>query len=209
VTQTGEAGGAGERDGRGADAAAGTLDEDAVAGLDRRVGEQHPVGRQPGGRQARGLLEGQVGGLREQVAARHDDLLGERPLVPLGQDRPLRVERLVAHPVRVADEGMHDDLVPLLVDAGGVAPQHHRQPVGGQADALERPQVVVVQRCCAHGDQSPAVGYLRGWPVTDGEAGERVVGGLGRAGDGEHPQTVRSGAGALPHPVHQPILSNG
>ena len=66
-----------ERDQRRRHATAGPLHEHAVAGPEPALGEEHPVRRQPGGRQAGGLLEGQRGGLRYDVAARH-----RHPLAP-------------------------------------------------------------------------------------------------------------------------------
>ena len=99
----GEAGGAAEGDQRGRDTAAGALHEHRLAGLAGALHEEHPVGRQPRGRQAGRLLEGQRRGLRHEVAARHDDLLGEGALVALGEQRATGVVGLVAGPVRVAD----------------------------------------------------------------------------------------------------------
>ena len=46
----------------------------------------------------------------------------------------------------IAIDGVHDDLVAVLVDAGAVAAEDHRQPVRRQPDALQAPQVVVVER---------------------------------------------------------------
>ena len=136
-------------------------------------------------------------GLSHEVARRHDHLLGERALVALGQDAALRVERLVAGPVGVADERVHDDLAAVVGHARRVAAQHHRQPVGRQADALERPQVVVVERGGPHVHAHPAVRHLGLGPLPDLEAGQRVVGGLGDAGGGEHGGTLAGGPGSV------------
>ena len=57
-----------ERDQRGRDAAAGALDQHGVAGLAAALDEEHPVRRQPRGRQARGLLERQRRRLGHHVA---------------------------------------------------------------------------------------------------------------------------------------------
>ena len=49
-------------------------------------------------------------------------------------------------PALGVDHRVHDDLVAgRLVDAGGVAAEDHRQLLGLDADAAQRPQVVVVQ----------------------------------------------------------------
>ena len=72
-----QAGGAGERDAGAGDAAARALDQDRLPGDQARAGEQHPVGGQPGGRQAGGLFEVERLRLGDQVVARHRDPLGE------------------------------------------------------------------------------------------------------------------------------------
>ena len=48
------------------------------------------------------------------------------------------------------------DLRAVLVDARGVAAEDHRQPVVGQSDAAQRPQVVVVERGGADLHRRPA-----------------------------------------------------
>ena len=48
-----------QRDERGGDSTAGALHEHGLAGLAAALHEEHPVGRQPRGRQARRLLEGE------------------------------------------------------------------------------------------------------------------------------------------------------
>ena len=141
--------------------AAGALDQDGPAGLHARVGEEHPVGRQPRRGEAGGRLPRHTLRLRHDVARRHDDLLGQRPVVELRQERPSRVEGLVAGPALTGDHRVDDDLVAVAVDAGAVAAEDHRQPVGGQPDALQRPDVVVVQPGRADRHRRPA-GRRRG-----------------------------------------------
>ncbi len=85
-----------EQDERGGHAAARALDQDRGARLEAGPAEQHPVRGEVGGRQARGLLERQRGGLGHQVAPGHRDPLRERAVVALGQQGPARVQRLVA-----------------------------------------------------------------------------------------------------------------
>jgi hypothetical protein len=81
-----------------------TLHQDPVTRGDPGLGEQHAVRRAPGDRQAGGLVEGQPRGLRDQVAGGHGQVLGEGPVVPLGQQRTVRVHRLVAAAgVRIAE----------------------------------------------------------------------------------------------------------
>ena len=80
------------------------------------------------GRQAASSNDSEAG-LGTTLRAGHGDLVGEGALVALGEQRPLRVEGLVARPARVADDRVHDDLVAVLVEAGGVAAEDHRQRV--------------------------------------------------------------------------------
>ncbi len=70
---------------------------------------------------------------------------------------------------------MDDDLVAVLVDAGGVAAEDHRQGVLAEADAPQRPQVVVVQRRRADLDRGPAALGLRIRALADLEAAERIL----------------------------------
>ncbi len=69
---------------------------------------------------------------------------------------------------------MHDHLVALLVHAGRVAPEDHRQRLAAQPDAAQRPQVMVVERRGAH--------------LDDREAGRRL--GFGLVPDLEPPQRI-------------------
>ena len=110
------------------------------------------------------------------MRTRHRDALGERALVALGQQRALRVERLVGAPVGVADHRVDDDLVAVLVEPGGVAAEDHRQPVLGEPDAAQRPQVVVVQRRGLDGHDGPPVGHLGLGALPDPQPAQRVVG---------------------------------
>src|SRR5579862_7999884 len=54
------AGRGGQGDGRGADAAAGALNEDRAAGRNVAASEQHPVGGEPGRGKARRLFEAEL-----------------------------------------------------------------------------------------------------------------------------------------------------
>ena len=63
----------------------------------------------------------------------------------LGEQRALRVERLVAGPARGDDDRVDDDGAAVLERAGAVAAEDHRELVGlGVADTPQRPQVVHV-----------------------------------------------------------------
>ena len=79
---------------------------------------------------------------------------------------------------RRGHDGVDEHLVAVLVDAGAVAAEHHRQAVGGQAHAAQRPHVVVVERGGAQPHGDPAVGHRRVGPLPDLETRQRVVGGL-------------------------------
>ncbi len=85
---------------------------------------------------------------------------------------------------------MHNHLVAVPVDAGGITAQDHRQAVLGQADTLQRPHVVVVERGSPYVDDHPAVGDIWRWALTRLKAGQRVFGVDGVGVDGEHPATL-------------------
>ena len=89
-------------------------------------------------------------GFGSTLRARHDDVVGERALVLLGEQGALRVERLVADPAGAADHRVDDDLGAVLQHAGAVAAEDHRELVRLDADAAQRPQVVHVQAGGAH-----------------------------------------------------------
>jgi hypothetical protein len=110
--------------------------------------------------------------------------------VQLGEQRALRVQRLVAGPAGAGDDAVDDDLVAVGVEPGRVGAEDHRHPLLGQADPLEAEEVVVVQRDRLHLDRRPAVGRLGLGPVTDLQDGQRVLG--RRRGDegSEHPRNV-------------------
>jgi hypothetical protein len=166
------------------------LHEHGVAGLEVALGEEHPVRRQPRGRQARGLGERQRRGLGDHVRPRHHDVVGERALVPLAEQRPLRVEGLVAGPGGIVDDGVDDDLVAVLVVARGVAAEDHRQRLLAQAHTAQRPQVVVVEGRGLHADPSPPGRDLGIRSLADHEAGQWVVGGELLGIHGEHVPTL-------------------
>ncbi len=195
-----DTGGPAEGDQRGGDSAARALDEDRRARLDPRLGEEHAVRREPCRRQAGGLLEGQPDRFGHQVAPRHEDQVGERPVVPLGQQGPFGVERLVAPVVGIADDGVHDHLGAVLVDAGTVAPEHHRQPVLGQAHTPQAPDVVVVERRRAQPHGRPALSRRGIRVLPDAEPGQRIVRVEPYGGGGEHAPTLPTApsAGASP-----------
>jgi hypothetical protein len=47
---------------------------------------------------------------------------------------PLRIERLITAPLGPGDDGVDDHLVALLIEAGGIAAEDHRQLLLAQAD---------------------------------------------------------------------------
>ena len=142
-----QAGGPRQRDHGGGDAAAGALHQHGLAGAcsSPRVKSIRYAVSQAVGRQAASSKDSDAG-FGTTLRRGHGDLVGERALVALGEQRPLRVEGLVAGPRRVADHGVDDDLVAVLVEAGGVAAEDHRQRLLAQPDAAQRQQVVVVER---------------------------------------------------------------
>src|SRR4051794_273334 len=96
---------------------------------------------------------------------------------------------------------MDDDLrAGRLVDAGRVTAQDHRQLLGLDPDAPQRPQVVVVEAPGLHRNTGPSLRRFGVRALTDHEALQRLVG-VDRLGvDGSHgadpSQTVRP-SGAL------------
>ena len=137
------------------------------------------------GRQAASSKESEAG-LGTRLRRGHDDLLGEGALVALGEQRPAGVVGLVTGPRRVTDDAVHDDLVAVLVDAGRVAAEDHRQRLLAQPDAAQRPEVVVVEAGGPHRHRGPAVRGLGSGALPHHQAAQRVVGGEGLGVDGEH-----------------------
>src|SRR5438876_712254 len=77
---------------------------------------------------------------------------------------------------RVADHRVDDAVATVLVDAGSVATEHHRQPVLGDPDTLERPEVVMVERRRPDLDRRPALRRLRLGTIAETQPRERVGG---------------------------------
>ncbi|MEU7635741.1 hypothetical protein AB0C11_06565 [Streptomyces sp. NPDC039016] len=82
---------------------------------------------------------------------------------------------------------MQDDLVAVLVDAGGVAAEDHRERLLGDPDAAQRPQVVVVEGGGLDVDGGPAGAGDGGRALPQFEAVQRLVavdaGGVGSKHD--------------------------
>ena len=177
VAQTRKPAAPAEQDQRGGDAAAGALDEYGRAGLEPGPVEQHAVGGQVGGRQAGGLVEGQRGGLGHQVAPGHRDPLGERAVVALGQQRPARVEGLVAARRRPGRRSRACTTTsrPSSSTPAASQPRIIGSRSAGRPDAAQRPDVVVVERRRLDRDRGPAVGRSGVGVLAELEAGERVV----------------------------------
>ncbi len=83
----------------------------------------------------------------------------------------------------LADHGVQDDLVAVLVGSGGVAAEDHRQFVLVQTDSAQRPQVVVVEGGGADVHGHPAGAGLGCRAVAQYKAVQRLVsvdsGGIG------------------------------
>jgi hypothetical protein len=73
---------------------------------------------------------------------------------------------------------VHDDLVAVLVEPGGVAAENHWQRVRPQPDAPQRPQIVVIQRRGADLDGRPPVGNRRLGPLAHLETRQRLTGSI-------------------------------
>ena len=184
----------GEHDRRGGDPAAGTLHQHGPRTGEARTGGEHPVGGQPGGRHRRSVLPAHRRRFGHHVAPGDHDLLGERAGVQLGQEGASGVERLVATArVRFADHRVDDHLGAVVEHPCAVAAQDHRQPIGAQTDALERPEVVVVERGGADMDADPAVAVVGFRLVADRQPRQGRLGRLGHAGDGQHLGTAPPG----------------
>lgn len=127
---------------------------------------------------------------RRWASARHC-APGSRPLrqespVHFRQQRPARVERLVATPVRRRDHRVHEDLGAIVQNAGRVTPEDHRQPIGRQPDPAQTPDVVMVQRGIPHPNPHPSIRHRRALDLADLQTGERIVGGLASGIRSEH-----------------------
>ena len=67
--------------------------------------------------------------------------LGERSLMLLTQQAAARIQGLVPGPAVGTDHAVHHHLrAGGRIDAGRVAAQDHRQPIGGDAHSPQRPQ---------------------------------------------------------------------
>ena len=122
-------------------------------------------------------------------------MLGERPVVLLRQERPLRVERLVAVPsVGGGDDRVDDDPTAGFVVAGGVAPEDAGQLLGGVTHAAQRPEVVHVQRRGDDLDPGPPGCDLGDRDVLQLEPRERIGRVLGDGDCGEHAPTLGTGS---------------
>ena len=173
----GVAGRPAEHDQRRRHAAARALHEDAPARLHARHREQHPVRRQPRRRQAGRLLPRAGSAACRRGCARGTATCSASvPGCRSDSSVRARVERLVAVPAGSPTTACTTTSRPSSVDARRVAAQDHRQLVGGQAHALERPEVVVVERGGLDRHPHPAVGDVGLGPLAHPQPVERVVG---------------------------------
>ena len=111
----------------------------------------------------------------QHVAPGYDDLLGERPLVELAQQRAPRIERLIADGVGIGDHGMHNHRLSVFVISRGIAAEDHRQPFRRQSGSAERPDVVMVEGRRLHPDASPAWRSLRGRPLAQAKPRQWIL----------------------------------
>ena len=88
--------------------------------------------------------------------------------------------------------------LPSASTPGAVAAEDHREPVRREADATQRPHVVVVERRGAQVDDGPARSGLRVGAVPDDETRERVGGGLTGGVGSEHSSTIVTGGRTAP-----------
>ena len=146
-----------EPDHRRRDAAAGALHQHGVAGLQPGAGGQHAVGGQPRGRQARGLARATARSALARVAPRTTTCSARVPWC--SSDSSVRRGSRVSSPrSRVPDDGVHHDLGAVVVQSRRIAAEDHGQPVGGQADPAQAPQVVVVEAGGLDPDAGPSSG---------------------------------------------------
>ena len=157
--------GSGEGDRGRRDSTCGALNEDALPLTEPALREEHPPRGQPRGPEPRGLLEGEVLGLGQQVRTRDRDVGGERAVDAVGEH-----PEVVARPEHRVDH----HLAPVRGDARTVATEDHGRLERNPDDTLQRPQVVVVQRRGAHRDDLPPVGRQGVGTLPDDEAVDRV-----------------------------------
>jgi len=70
---------------------------------------------------------------------------------------------------------VHDDFVAVLVDAGCVTAEDHRQLIGTQPHSAKRPQVMVVEGGRLDRHSRPPLPVDGVGPRPHGQAGQRVV----------------------------------
>lgn len=85
---------------------------------------------------------------------------------------------------------MNEDLVAVRVRARSVTAKNHRQPIGREANALQGPQVVMVEGGRDDVDDDPTVPRSGVRLLPDEEPAQGVGGGLGNGGYGKHAFTV-------------------
>lgn len=95
----------------------------------------------------------------------------------------------------LADDGVQDDLVAVLVGPGGVAAEDHRQLVLGEADAAQGPEVVVVEGGGPDVDGGPARTRTGSRAFAQLKAVEGVVAVDAGCVGGEHGADDRPGGG--------------
>ena len=162
VASTVQPAGAGQRDQRGRDAPAGALHEHGVAGLEAALGEEHPVGREPGRRQAGGLLEATATpawGPRCRAARRPG-----RRRCPGGARRAASAcGSSVSSPVH--DGSLITACTTTSLPSSSRPAASQPRIIGSasslQPDAAQRPEVVVVEAGGLDGDGGPPVGRRR------------------------------------------------
>ena len=93
-----------------------------------------------------------------------------------GEQGALRVEGVVALPARRVDHRVEDDLGAVVEGARAVAAEDHRELLGLDADAAQRPEVVHVEAGGFDLHTDPAVRYLGFGPLADDERVQRAIG---------------------------------
>ena len=134
----------GERDRERGDPAAGAQHQHRLVGHDAGAREERAVGREAGEGKGRGLLPGEVAGLRVEVLLRHGDQLRVGSLVPrAAQDAEVGTGRVlrIAPGHRRQD---HDLFAGVAAHAGAVRSDDQRQALA--VGARPHSDVVTVQR---------------------------------------------------------------
>jgi hypothetical protein len=170
-----------------------SLHKNTITRTHTSLSEQHPIRSPPRHRQTRRLIKGQPRRLRHQITTRHTQILRERTIVPLREQRPTRIERLIPSPsIRVPDHRTHDNGIAVLVVPSRVTPQNPRQTLRRMPHPPQRPQIVPVERGRDHPHHRPSRPRLGPISHMNTQTGQGIVRILRHGRGGKHDVALTS-----------------